>query len=480
MQPDISLFIPELIGISGLIVILITLLISALDHKKEPPSTGFIVIFAFILRLMFLFQSPALSDDIYRYCLDGIMLIHGQNPYSYAPIQLLEIIDHSNFVRNIYPEISKLLPLVNHPEFTTIYPPMAQIVFAVGAFLGTAVIFIGKTAGIPLNIMFIVVGIKLTLIIMDTLSCLLIILILRKMKLPAYYGIIYAWHPLPIIETASSGHIDGAAIFFLLMSIYLAIYCRGDSYRTVKTSWQRRGRNFCNSSIAAQIFAGLFMGFSILTKWLPLMFLPFVLLFMQYRNARLIMGVSCISAVLIFIIPFCPDMINSLITLNQYLQNWEFSGLFFRLVRDFVQNYTNQAGSIARGIIFMLFTVLYSIVFFRFFKNISLNSSDKKDGLNILTDALFKTALVWIITAPTLYPWYALYFAALLPFALNSNFNIAGITLSWSVMLSYKVLILYKLTGDWIEDAAIPFMIMTAPLAVLIVRHFMQKKTYSD
>ncbi|MGD9732730.1 MAG: hypothetical protein AB7U45_11160 [Desulfamplus sp.] len=471
IQPDISSFIPEMVGISGLIVILITLLISALDLKKEPPSTGFILVFALILRLLFLFTPPTLSDDIYRYCLDGIMLIYGQNPYGYAPIQLLEIIEHSNFVRNIYPEISKLLPLVNHPEFTTIYPPMAQIVFAIGAFLGIAVIFIGKTAGIPLNIMFIVVSIKFTLIIMDTLSCLLIILILKKIKLPAYYGIIYAWHPLPILETASSGHIDGAAIFFLLMSIYLAIHCRGDSYKTIKTSWQRRGRNFCNSSIFAQIFAGVFMGFSILTKWLPLMFLPFVLFFMQYRNARLIMGVSCISAVLIFIIPFCPDMINSLITLNQYLQNWEFSGLFFRLVRDFVQNYTNQAGSIARGIIFMLFTVLYSIVFFVFFKNISLNSGDRGAGLNILTDAMFMIAIAWIIITPTLYPWYALYFAALLPFALNSNFNIAGITLSWSVILSYKVLILYKLTGDWVEDTTIAFMIMAAPLTALIAQH---------
>ncbi|MBF0412975.1 MAG: hypothetical protein HQK70_09720 [Desulfamplus sp.] len=508
IKPDISFFIPEMVGISGFIVILLAILQLSpnYDNLKSYPHTntikkefsaGFILIFAFILRLMFLFQSPTLSDDIYRYCLDGIMIINGHNPYSYKPLQILELIQRPEAInssiamngyyhlfqsvldlgaiKNIYPEISTLIPLVNHPEFTTIYPPMAQIVFAIGALLGMAGIVIGKTAGIPLNIMFIVVSIKLPLIIMDTLSCLLIILILRKMKLPAYYGIIYAWHPLPILETASSGHIDGAAIFFLLMSIYLAIHCRGDSYRTIKTSWRRGSRNFWNSSIAAQIFAGLFMGFSILTKWLPLIFLPFVLLFMQYRNARLIMGGSCIGAILIFIIPFCPDMINSLVTLNQYLQNWEFSGLFFRLVRDFMQNYSNQSGSIARGIIFMLFTVLYTIVFFRFLKNISLNSDDRGGGLNnILTDALFMIALAWVILTPTLYPWYALYFAALLPFALNSNFNITGITLSWSVMLSYKVLILYKLTGDWVEDTTIAFMIMAAPLTALIAQTYMR------
>jgi len=396
------------------------------------------------------------------------MLINGQNPYSYTPLEIFEAMQRADTInspiaildletiKNIYPAISKLLPLVNHPEFTTIYPPVAQIIFAIGSFINSI---------LKLTDSFI--GIKIVLIIMDTLSCLFIIQILKKMKLSACYVTIYAWHPLPVLEIAASGHIDGAAIFFLLVAIYLAIHCRGDSYSTAKTSWW-------NSSTLNQIFAGLFMGLSILTKWLPLIFLPFVLLFMQYRNARLIMGGSCISAILIFIIIFYPDMMGSLVTLNQYLQNWEFSGLFFRLVRDFIQNYTNQAGSIARGIIFMLFTVLYSIVFFRFFKNISLNSDDRGGGLHILTYTLFMIALAWIILTPTLYPWYGLYLAALLPFALNSKFNIAGVTLSWSVILSYKVLILYKLTGDWVEDTTIPFMIMAAPLTALILQTYMR------
>ncbi|MBF0389367.1 MAG: hypothetical protein HQK71_04605 [Desulfamplus sp.] len=437
-----------------MIVILITILIVALDRKKEQLSAYFIIVFALILRLLFLLQAPTLSDDIYRYCLDGIMLINGENPYSYAPIELLGEWQSSDFVKNIYPEISSLLLLVNHLEFTTIYPPAAQIIFAIGSFIDSA-----------LNITDNFVGIKLVLLMMDTLSCILIIKILERLKLPACYSTIYAWHPLPVLEIAHSGHIDGAAIFFLLMAIFLASTSR--NYKITKKSWW-------NCSIFTQIFAGLFMGLSILTKWLPLMFLPFLLLFMKYRKMRLVMSLGCIIAIVIFIAPFFPDIIKSFVTLNQYLQHWEFSGFFFRVVRNFMLHYTAQSGNVARAIIFVVFTLLYFIVFVRFFKNSALKNSDNNSRLSVVIDSLFKITLVWIILTPTFYPWYALYLVALLPFKLNANFNTAGITLSWSVLLSYKVLILYKLTGDWIEDTTISFMIMVAPLTALILQTYIR------
>ncbi|SLM27701.1 membrane hypothetical protein [Desulfamplus magnetovallimortis] len=284
IEPDISLAITKMVGVSGFIVILIAVLQFSSDHcdaksslqtqhsGKKELSAGFIIAFAILMRLMFLFHTPTLSDDIYRYCLDGAMLANGQNPYSYTPLELLEAMqrqetfrneseiifpnspsqlcerglggevngqviknpflnpseamtdlqwkypslfsqsdvgieyDHEGLerIREIYPEISTLLPLINHPELATIYPPAAQITFAIGNFADSALNF---------NESF--TGIKTVLIIMDTLSCLFIIRILKKMKLPACHATIYAWHPLPVLEIAKSGHIDGAAIFFL-------------------------------------------------------------------------------------------------------------------------------------------------------------------------------------------------------------------------------------------------------------------------
>jgi hypothetical protein len=66
---------------------------------------------------------------------------------------------------------------------------------------------------------------------------------------------------------------------------------------------------------------------------------------------------------------------------------------------------------------------------------------------------------------PTLHPWYALYLAALLPFAGGT----AGLVLSWSVLLSYRVLILYAVTGKWMESDGIPLLVMAGPAAAWVM-----------
>ncbi|WP_139786760.1 hypothetical protein [Desulfamplus magnetovallimortis] len=184
------------------------------------------------------------------------------------------------------------------------------------------------------------------------------------------------------------------------------------------------------------------------------------------------MGTSSIITIVLLNISFCPDIANSFITLNQYIQNWEFSGFIFKVLRNYIQNYTSSSGSITRSIILILFTLLYSIVFFQFLKNKVLQDKNKDSGFNVLTDALFKIALIWTITTPTLYPWYALYLVALIPFNLKAHLNTTGTVLSWSLILSYKVLILYKITGEWAEmqDIITPLMIIGAPLAALILK----------
>lgn len=61
------------------------------------------------LRVIFLFATPQLSGDVWRYLFDGRSLASGVNPYNALPDD----------------------PRVNHPEIPTIYPPHAEILFAV-------------------------------------------------------------------------------------------------------------------------------------------------------------------------------------------------------------------------------------------------------------------------------------------------------------------------------------------------------------
>jgi hypothetical protein len=67
------------------------------------------VAIAIVLRAMMLIPQPFLSGDVYRYLFDGRTLASGQNPYAALPDD----------------------PRVNHPEIRTIYPPHAEILFAI-------------------------------------------------------------------------------------------------------------------------------------------------------------------------------------------------------------------------------------------------------------------------------------------------------------------------------------------------------------
>ncbi len=74
---------------------------------------------------------------------------------------------------------------------------------------------------------------------------------------------------------------------------------------------------------------------------------------------------------------------------------------------------------------------------------------------------IYGIALLYLLLTPTLHPWYALYLVCLFPFFAEPG----GIILSWSVFLSYYVLINYTLLGQWIENDTVPAAIWLASVA---------------
>jgi len=190
--PDLRLSVPEWISGCALITILLALGVYRGQEGSAAWSFGFIISMGAVFRVLFLMRPSELSDDIYRYLFDGQVLLSGANPYHAAPLDALS--SHSS--------LSGLAALINHADLPTIYPPAAQFVFAAGAFLGG------------------VFGMKLFLIVLDILSCVLMARILHRLGRPQSNLILYAWHPLPVVEIAGSGHIDSAVIFFTFMSLF--------------------------------------------------------------------------------------------------------------------------------------------------------------------------------------------------------------------------------------------------------------------
>ncbi len=144
-----------------------------------------ILLVAGLLRLAMLPMMPSLSDDPYRYLWDGRLLLHGQNPYHLTPAETT--------VRD------DLFQLQGYPTTHTIYPPGAQLLFA-GA------VAVGKLFGGGWQWGYFVW--KLMVIAAELLAIFLLLRLLQSQGLPVARGVLYAWHPLVVVELAGQAHTD--------------------------------------------------------------------------------------------------------------------------------------------------------------------------------------------------------------------------------------------------------------------------------
>ncbi len=178
---------------------------------------------AAVLRLSLLAAPPFMSSDIYRYVWDGRVQAAGMNPYAYiaADPHLAALRDTA-----IYPNINRL----NYAH--TIYPPMAQMIFA-------AVGRVSQT----------VLAMKIAMVALEACGILSMLALLRSAGLQASRVLIYAWNPLAVWAVAGDGHIDAAAIGLLGLAMWAV-------------ARQRQG------------IAGALLGAAILTKFLPVVAAP--------------------------------------------------------------------------------------------------------------------------------------------------------------------------------------------------------------
>jgi alpha-1,6-mannosyltransferase len=153
-----------------------------------------IFVFACVFRAELVTQRPYLSSDVYRYVWDGRVQSSGFNPYLYTPNadELKPLRDEAVF------------PLINpgDRDWLSPYPPMAQVVF-----WGVYSVAPGVT------------GLKVAMSIFDMLAVALAMIALARSGLDPARAIVLAWHPLLILESAHSGHVE--SLFILMLSLAL-------------------------------------------------------------------------------------------------------------------------------------------------------------------------------------------------------------------------------------------------------------------
>lgn len=150
---------------------------------------------AVLLRVVLLASPPLLSTDIFRYVWDGRVQAAGINPYRYLPVDpaLAALRDESVF------------PHINRANYArTIYPPMAQLVFA----------FVGRVWDS-------VTAMKLAMVGFEVLGVACLLRLLPVAGLPRERILIYAWNPLALWSFAGDGHVDAVVVGLLGLGLLL-------------------------------------------------------------------------------------------------------------------------------------------------------------------------------------------------------------------------------------------------------------------
>jgi alpha-1,6-mannosyltransferase len=176
------------------------LTIAATAQAERTPTTRalwLILGVAIGLRAYVLLFDPLLSSDIYRYVWDGKVQATGINPYRYVPADpaLASLREGT-----IFPHINRATTAV------TIYPPVAQFFFLIVTRIGENVTVM-----------------RLALAGCETVTVVIIALFLRRMNQPVTRVVAYLWHPLPLWEIASSGHVDALMLALMLLGLWLAL-----------------------------------------------------------------------------------------------------------------------------------------------------------------------------------------------------------------------------------------------------------------
>ena len=424
-EVELRLAVPLLVGATATMTTALACALHYGERGRLGWSPAVVLAVALLLRLLFLFSPPQLSDDIYRYLWDGNNLLRGTNPYAAAP----------SAVRPT-PELAAIHSRINHPDYVTIYPPAAQMVFAGGATLG-------GTA----------TGLKAFLVLFDMGLCALLLMLLKRLEMPAWRAALYAWNPLPVLEIAGSGHVDGAGLTMLLAALCLLVMYRKNTSGSSRRLWPF-------------LLSGALLACAGLVKLFPLALAPvlFLLVPPKYRMHFVLAFLGALTAQLL---PFLPHLSNMGASLEAYARNWEFAGFAFNTLRTMT-----GSGTTARLLLSSLFLLAVAGIVSRFAGTIDSTESSIS-GVRQALKACYAIAMVFLLLTPTLQPWYALCLAVFLPFCAGP----AGLVLCWAVFLTYQVQIPYFILGQWIENPYVTAAIFLAPVTAYLLSRWSEKRS---
>ncbi len=305
-----------------------------------------------ICRLTLFGQLPSLSDDFYRFLWDGELFAQGVHPFEATPDQWLEKGTLSAYMRE------RIYPFLNSPGYFTVYPPLAQYIFAVSAWFSEDI-----STGVT---------VLRTILLAFEIGTMLLVYSLSGSAMPRQKALLaYALNPLVILEIVGNVHLEGAMLFFVLLMIYLL------------------QKNRLASS-------GLALGAAISTKIIPLAFMP-VFIFKKIPKKWFIIMLSTGATIIILAWPLLDTslIVGLQESLSLFVKKFEFNASFYFITRElgfWVKGY-NIIGTLGPwlSILTMLTIVVYSYF--------------TRKSHDYATQFLF-IWMIYLAFASIVHPWY--------------------------------------------------------------------------
>lgn len=338
---------------------------------------------ALMLRVVLLFSIPNLSDDFYRFYWDGLLVLHGINPFDYLPSEVLANPDISVHGLN-----RELFLHLNSREHYTIYPPVAQMVFAISAFLSRGDVYDGA------------VIMRVFALMAEAGSLWVMLRLLPLLNLDKRLFVWYAFNPLVILELTGNLHHESFVIFFVLLSVYWLIK---------------------HQDIPA---AGSF-ALAVASKLLPLILLPFFLKRLGVKRSIRFYTYTGIFILLLFLPMLSKAFMHGFAdSIFLYFEKFEFNASIFYLVRkigfwvkgwDIIQTAGKWLG----------FTAFILIILLTIFEHAKKNN---------VPGIFIWPFFIYLAFSTTVHPWYA---TPLVAFTVFSRYRFPVV---WSLLifLSYE------------------------------------------
>ena len=331
---------------------------------------------ALAFRLLWLPAQPALSDDVYRFRWDGLLVAHGVSPFRFRPDELIAdgartaLPDAATRAR-VLPELQQLYRQLNSPHYYSVYPPVCQAVFGGAAWLFPTS---GRGFGVSLRVV---------VLLAEVGTAWLLLALLPALGWPPERALRYLLHPLVIVELTGNLHFEALAICFVLFAIWLLHRRR----------WARS---------AAVLALG------VAAKLLPLLALPLLVRRLGGRRfaayAALVVG-----TLLVLFAPFISValVVNISRSLNLYFRNFEFNASIYYLLRAGGYRLTTYNEIALIGPALALIVALCGL---------GLAWRERRPTLATLPWALLLLLTGYYALATTVHPWYITPLIALAPF----------------------------------------------------------------